>query len=618
MNMGETSTGEMSFQKILNIENYHTSFNVTTAQAANTELWREAVTPMMLPTVTGLGTPPNVEVHDYISHVSQPFSLWRGLIKFNFRAVKTIFHSVRLRVGWSPTTAANSVIDRDACYIEIVDLKDRNQWDFEVPYVYPLSWLNTKTSGSLPTFCGVIFVDVENQMVAPDTVADTIEIIVERSAGEGYELNLPTVLDKFPIDSRMTETTRVTKPPAAAAQDQPVAVAERPPVKHPNPYQTPVEQEEERFDLPAYNIVKDDLSYFSKLPESHTKEAKKMLRAGTQLSSTVLTIINDMAIYGQNPVKDYLSLTAPQLIEMFENNGGEKDFYTQLPGNMVMRKRDVLITNVCVPMEGGGCAPVRDMSTLDNHSSGPGCEKFDQDVMRNIARSETFTRPPPALQADNYTLGSSINDVKTMIMRSTRFVINGKPTPTRPLHIQPHAYAPMAFIAGAPGAYVRPAMDNLSYFAALYTFARGGVGIRMITGEERYKYIVDPSLILNLTTSTKLTPAQIAAADWTGTDTELSSNDIVHAINPAVEGFGEITIPFYSQTYCQAYDMNVSSNPFVDNSQLQQPKTHLVVYPYSTPDNGWQGFRHACADFEFSMLSGAPVMVAVNVADPTS
>jgi hypothetical protein len=253
-----------------------------------------------------------------------------------------------------------------------------------------------------------------------------------------------------------------------------------------------------------------------------------------------------MALYGQNPIKDYLTMTAPQLISIFENNGGEKDFYAQLPGNYVMRKRDVHMKNICVPLEGGSCAPVLDTSTLDNHSSGPGCEKFDQDVMRNIAMSQTFTRPPPALQADNYTLGSSIKDVKTMIKRSTRFVVNGRPTPTRPLHIQPHAYAPMAFIAGAPGVYVRPAMDNLSYFASIYTFARGGVGLRMITGDERYKFIVDPSLTLNLPTTTKITPAQIAETDWTLTDTELSSNDIVHAINPAVEGFGEITIPFYS------------------------------------------------------------------------
>jgi hypothetical protein len=102
MNMGETSTGEMNFQKILNIENYHTSFTVKTDQTANTELWREVVNPMILPNATGLGVPPNVEVHDYLSFVSQPFSLWRGPIKFNFRAVKTTFHSVRLRVGWSP------------------------------------------------------------------------------------------------------------------------------------------------------------------------------------------------------------------------------------------------------------------------------------------------------------------------------------------------------------------------------------------------------------------------------------------------------------------------------------------------------------------------------------
>lgn len=623
MNMGETSTSEMMFQKILNIENYHSNFPVTTSQVAGTEVWRETVNPMVLPNVTGLNVPPNVEVHEYLSFISQPFALWRGPIKYNFRVVKTTFHSVRLRVGWSPVTAANSVVDRDACYTEIVDLKDRNQFSFEVPYVYPISWLSTKTTGALPLFAGVIFVDIEVQMVAPETVSPSIDIIVERAAGEGFELNMPTTLGKFPIDTRMTETETRKQPVEAAIVRPPVVQ----PVAHPNPYLTPVGQEEDRFDIPAYNINVSDLSYFGALSDSIIDKAKELLAAGKTISSQVMTVINDLAIYKYQVLPSYLTMQLDQLIAIFEQNGGAKDMYAQLPQGILMRKRDTHALNVCVPMEGGDCAPVstdttdsspRDTSTLTNHSNGVGCEKFDQDVMRNISRDTTFTRPPPALQADNYTLGSSITTVNQMIMRSSNFAVNGLPTPTNPLHIQPHAYAPMAFVSGAPGRYVRPAMDNLSYFAAIYTFARGGVGLRMITGNENYKFIVDPNLRINLNGSEKLTPAQISTIPWTTQDTTWTSNDITHAINPSVEGFGEITIPFYSQTYCQAYDMQVATNPYDDNLNLRQPKTHLIVYPYTEPANPWSAFRHACADFEFSMLSGAPAMVDTAVTDPTA
>uniref|UniRef100_A0AB38ZK76 Dicistrovirus capsid-polyprotein C-terminal domain-containing protein n=1 Tax=Crocidura shantungensis ribovirus 14 TaxID=3139534 RepID=A0AB38ZK76_9VIRU len=614
MNMGETSTAEMNFQKILNIENYHTNFPVTTSQIAGTEIWREVVNPMVLPNVTGLSVPPNVEVHEYLSFISQPFALWRGPIKYNFRVVKTTFHSVRLRVGWSPVTAANSVIDRDACYTEIIDLKDRNQFTFEVPYVYPISWLSTKTTGSLPLFAGVIFVDIEVQMVAPETVSPSIDVIVERAAGEGFELNMPTTLGKFPIDTRMTETTTRRQPVEAAVVRPSISQ----PVAHPNPYNVPVSEEEERFDVPAYNVNISDLSYFKDLSSDIIEKAKEIIQSGRSISSQVMTVINDLAYYKYKISPSYLTMSLDQLISIFRSSSGVTDMYAQLPQGILMRKRDTRIQNICVPMEGGDCVPIRDTSTLNNHSNGVGCEKFDQDVMRNLSRDVTFTRPPPALQADNYTLGSSINSVKQMIMRSSNFVVNGLPTPTNPLHIQPHAFAPMGFINGAPGAYVRPAMDNLSYFASIYTFARGGVGLRMITGDENYKFIVDPNLRINLNGAEKLTPAQISTIPWTSQDTTWVSNDITHAINPSVEGFGEVTIPFYSQTYCQAYDMQIATNPYDDNVNLRQPKTHLIVYPYTTPTHPWSAFRHACADFEFSMLSGAPAMVDTAVTDPTA
>lgn len=617
MNMGETSTSEMNFQKILNIENYHNHFPITTSQVAGTEVWRETVNPMVLPNMTGLSVPPNVEVHEYLSFISQPFALWRGPIKYNFRVVKTTFHSVRLRVGWSPVTAANSVIDRDACYTEIVDLKDRNQFSFEVPYVYPQPFLSTKTSGSLPLFAGVIFIDIEVQMVAPETVSSSIDVIVERAAGEGFMLNLPTTLGVFPIDTRMTET-ETRKTPVQGASSIPGVVFD-----HVNPYLTPVSQEEERFSIPSYNIDVKDLSFFGALSDDIVNKAKELLLAGTKISSQVMTVINDLAIYRYQVLPTYLTMPLDQLISIFENNGGARDFFTQLPQGVLMRKRDTHSDTAAKPkvpeeIRELFSGETRDSSTLINHSAGSGCEKFDQDIMRNLSRDVTFTRPPPALQADNYTLGSSINNVKTMIMRSSRFSVNGKPTPTLPLHIQPHAYAPMAFIAGAPGQYVRPAMDNLSYFAAIYTFARGGVGLRMITGNENYKFIVDPNLRINFESNSKKTPAQIATTAWTLQDSTWVSNDITHVINPSVEGFGEITIPFYSQTYCQAYDMQVATNPYDENLNLRQPKTHLIVYPFTEPVNDWSAFRHACADFEFSMLSGAPAMVSTAVTDPTA
>ena len=195
-----------------------------------------------------------------------------------------------------------------------------------------------------------------------------------------------------------------------------------------------------------------------------------------------------------------------------------------------------------------------------------------------------------------------------MIMRSSRIAVTGTPTVTNPLHIQPHALAPMAYVNTA---YMRPAMDNLSYFASMYTFARGGVGIRVVTDADGYAVIVDPSTYLNRPSGVKMPPLATLSSAWSTNDTIGSYNCIVQAINPNVEGYGEFNAPFYSTTYCYAYDMQATPDMGSDVLNLQQPPAHLVVIPYpgDSGDSPWVAYRHASHDYEFSVLSGPPLVV---------
>jgi hypothetical protein len=177
-----------------------------------------------------------------------------------------------------------------------------------------------------------------------------------------------------------------------------------------------------------------------------------------------------------------------------------------------------------------------------------------------------------------------------MISRSTRLNITGVPSATKPLHVQPHAFSPMYYDTDH---YVRPANDNLSYYASLYTFSRGGVGLRIVNDGTPYACIVDPTQLLDLSRNYKFPPAGLSDSDWNQQDTYLTNNYITQIVNPQVEGFGEISIPFYSTSYCSSVNLEPTLNPANENLNLQQPKTHLVIVPYSSSSS---------SDFKYDLI----------------
>lgn len=606
MNMGHISFSEMRFSDILKIPTFYRRISLKNNAIAGTNLWKATVTPMESTTIQNL--PPDTVAPDYLMFLAQNFKQWRGPIIYHFRAIKTTFHSVRLRVGWSPVSTINAAIDRNACYSKIVDLKDRNEFTLEVPYVYPRPWLGTREVRR--NYCGVIFLDVEVQMVNPETVSDTIDIIIERSAGEGFQLSIPSSLQYYPIDPRLTKPIVVPVPPPAKPADAAVALPVtqvEPPkteVVQPNPYDDPTTAEGQYSSISDVPVIKTSLAYFKSLDKNFKDAIRALIKAGKAPHLPLLTLLNDMASSGMSVDSSYLSMPFDELNTMYENTSEEmKDSY----------KRATLGDGVEYFMRRK--RSIRDMSTLTNHSAAfPGCEKKEQDLDRETEIDETFVRPDPALQADQFTLGSTVDSVKQMIMRSTRVNIIGVPSETMPLHIQPHALAPMAYVDNA---YIRPAMDNLSYYASLYTFARGGVGVRLVTDKDPYVVLFDGSLFLNRRDTDKAAPFQTAPRAISDLDIRTSTNYIVQAINPGVEGFGEFNVPFYSDTYCMGIDMQPSSSVSVDYENLNQPNTHMVVIPYpgDTGTTAWTAYRHASHDYEFSMLTGPPLFVTVYASD---
>lgn len=199
INMGEASKMENSFLNIVQIPTYNSRFDITSSQNAGTNVWSKQVT---LLDYTNVAPDGSIGV-DYPTFLGQNFSKWRSSFKFNFRFIKTMYHSLRVRIFFAPNTTTVAGVDRNAVISKIIDLKVNNFVEFEVPFIWPHPFLNTDTD--LPHSLGMIGVDILTKMVHPDTVKNTIEVIVERSAGTDFDLNLPKELTYFPYDPRVEE-----------------------------------------------------------------------------------------------------------------------------------------------------------------------------------------------------------------------------------------------------------------------------------------------------------------------------------------------------------------------------------------------------------------------------
>jgi len=149
---------------------------------------------------------PGCFISPHVSYVSKLFRRWRGSLRFNFRFVKTNYHSGRLRIAYVPGARsyyASDLPDLDKCYSEIVDIRERSEFEFIVPFVYWAPWslvggvdptsYSPTITGTLPNHIpGYIVVEVINALQRPNTlVSDTVGIIVEFSAGDDFELAVP-------------------------------------------------------------------------------------------------------------------------------------------------------------------------------------------------------------------------------------------------------------------------------------------------------------------------------------------------------------------------------------------------------------------------------------------
>lgn len=198
---------EMAIQYIVQTPNFFKRVNWDVSQEAGSFITTIPVHPnYYAPIVTDGSLTPSANYRNptHISYVCSSFSKWRGDITFRFKLVKTKFHSGRLRISFVPQLDSVydslPVLDLNRAYSTIIDIRNRSEFDFEVPFVYPQPWAdcsdpqNSLNPTANPHFglTGFVVVDIINKLVSPsDIVSSSIDLIVEVCAGKDFEVSVP-------------------------------------------------------------------------------------------------------------------------------------------------------------------------------------------------------------------------------------------------------------------------------------------------------------------------------------------------------------------------------------------------------------------------------------------
>jgi hypothetical protein len=196
---------EMSFAYLMKIPSYVTSTAWTANNSTQTRLFHYRVSP---------GTPSGTALYQIFSfagpssstylakarapyqYLANLFTYWRGSINFKFKFVKTEFHSGRLLVVFTP---GKNIADADCtfdnsqyCFREIIDLRSSNEYSVNIPYVSTTPYM------PMTHWSGCLSVYVLNELRCPDTVSNSIQILLETSAGEDMDYCYPAYTSDRP------------------------------------------------------------------------------------------------------------------------------------------------------------------------------------------------------------------------------------------------------------------------------------------------------------------------------------------------------------------------------------------------------------------------------------
>lgn len=190
---------EMSLKFLGSIQHYYTTLTWNVATPTDTSLLSLNLNPQSLGT-SYIDTVGLKSIVYYgggpLAYLARCFQLWRGSLNVHMKFIKTKFHSGRIQITWTPGThITTSPTTSDSLYSlrQIVDIREQDELVLNLPYLVPAKWLNNNGAlAAYQTTSGRLDVLVLNDLRAPESCGQTIDILVSFTAGDDFEFAVPS------------------------------------------------------------------------------------------------------------------------------------------------------------------------------------------------------------------------------------------------------------------------------------------------------------------------------------------------------------------------------------------------------------------------------------------
>jgi hypothetical protein len=195
----------------------------------------------------------------------------------------------------------------------------------------------------------------------------------------------------------------------------------------------------------------------------------------------------------------------------------------------------------------------------------------------------TVTALPPAFAFTSVSLSSGV----TMNFEVTLDVL--QVGTNNPIAIQPYIFN----VSGST-------IDDLSYWASIFTYARGGVDLKLLTNDVNYSLIRDPTHVLPAPSSSN--KFELSSGQFTNNEKRSLSTCIQQFVSPSVEGFGEVRIPYDAKSSAMSIN-NRNNVSYTDTNNLTAINAKFYINPYDLLSQ-CVITRSATPEFKFFILNG--------------
>jgi hypothetical protein len=186
-----TGHDEMSFDFLKRVSAWIATATWVTTTATNDVIYTKSISPANLyfaATQSAGGKVATFRTGPPIYYLSNFFGYWRGSIKIRIKIVKTMFHTGRIQITFTPGTSAVTTpgLNNSAFSLrEILDISTGDDIELVLPWFIPTNYLPMdEVSGSFE-------IRVLNELRAPETCSNSIDLLVFFSGGDDFELQCP-------------------------------------------------------------------------------------------------------------------------------------------------------------------------------------------------------------------------------------------------------------------------------------------------------------------------------------------------------------------------------------------------------------------------------------------